>query len=84
MGNTEKIRILLKHWIDHNREHAAEYATWQEALVDDGHSAIAGLIGAAVGEMQKVNGYLEQALEEAGGAVDEADHHHHHHHHHHH
>lgn len=84
MGNTEKIRVLLKHWIDHNREHAAEYQKWQETLIDDGLAPIAGLIGAAVSEMEKVNGYLVQALEEAGGSDEDSDHHHDHHHHHHH
>lgn len=86
MGNTDKIRILLQHWIDHNKEHAAEYERWQETLVDDGLAPIAGYISAAVGEMKKVNDLLDKALEEAGGRDEDSGHHHHHndHHHHHH
>ena len=71
MGNTDKIKILLQHWIDHNREHAAEYGHWQEAMVDDGYGELAGYIGAAVQEMARVNDYLAKALEEAGGEVKE-------------
>jgi aryl-alcohol dehydrogenase-like predicted oxidoreductase len=83
VGNTEKIKILLQHWIDHNKEHALEYGKWQEALIDEGYDPVAGYIGAAVQEMTKVNDYLEKALEEAGGRKEDAGHDHHHHHHHH-
>lgn len=88
MGNTDKIKILLQHWIDHNKEHAGEYSKWQESMVDDGHGELAGYIGAAIREMSRVNEYLEKALEEAGGSVeDDGGHSHGHghgHHHHHH
>jgi len=85
--HTDKIKILLQHWIDHNKEHAGEYSKWQEAMVDEGFGEVAGYIGAAVQEMSRVNEYLERALEEAGGKVKEDeghDHGHGHHHHHHH
>lgn len=86
MGNTDKIKILLQHWIDHNREHAGEYGRWQEAMVDEGQGELAGYIGAAIQEMARVNDYLEKALDEAGGREKESEGHghgHHHHHHHH-
>lgn len=87
MGNTDKIKILLQHWIDHNKEHAGEYSKWQESMVDDGYGELAGYIGAAVQQMGRVNEHLEKALEEAGGKAKEDeghDHGHGHHHHHHH
>ena len=53
--------------------------------MDDGLAPIAGYISAAVGEMRKVNEFLDKALEEAGGRDEASSHHHHddHHHHHH-
>lgn len=89
MGNTDKIKILLQHWIDHNKEHAGEYSKWQESMVDEGYGELAGYIGAAVQEMDRVNEYLEKALEEVGGSIKEDgghghDHGHGHGHHHHH
>jgi aryl-alcohol dehydrogenase-like predicted oxidoreductase len=87
VGNTDKIKILLQHWIDHNKEHAGEYSKWQESMVDEGYGELAGYIGAAVQEMGRVNEFLEKALEEAGGSLKEGgghDHGHGHGHHHHH
>lgn len=89
MGNTDKIKILLQHWIDHNKEHAGEYSKWQESMVDEGYGELAGYIGAAIREMGRVNDFLEKALEEAGGSLKEDgghghDHGHGHGHHHHH
>jgi hypothetical protein len=28
MDETDKLRVLIPHWIDHNNEHAAEFRGW--------------------------------------------------------
>lgn len=83
MEGLEKLRILLQHWIDHNKGHAEEYEKWRHVAAHEGGAKLAAHIGGAVEEMAKVNDLLAKALQEAGGPVD-ADHHHDHHHHHHH
>ncbi len=83
MENKEKLRILLQHWIDHNKGHANEFAKWQETMKEEGNQEIAHHISHAIGSMEKVNEYLTAALQEAGGEVEEKGEGHHHHHHHH-
>jgi len=92
MENIEKLRVLLQHWIEHNKGHGEEFAKWQKLMTEDSRNVIAGAIGEAIEQMGKVNDQLAKALDEAGGPVEKegggGDHHHHHgddggHHHHH-
>ena len=83
MENTEKLRILLQHWIDHNKGHADEFAKWLNVMKEDGNEEIAHHIAHAIAGMEKVNGHLQAALQEAGGEVEQKGEGHHHHHHHH-
>lgn len=87
MDNVEKLRVMLQHWIEHNKGHVEEFEKWQKTIAEEGHAALADSIAEAVKSMATVNTQLAKALEQAGGAkADEKDHHHHHHdgHHHHH
>jgi len=87
MENVEKLRVLLQHWIDHNKGHTGEFAKWQKLMADDDKGVIADHIGEAIKEMDKANEYLAKGLQEAGGPKEnnggEGHHHHgdgHHHH----
>lgn len=82
MENTEKLRVLLQHWIDHNEGHAKEFSTWQNLMQEDGKKDLAAHIEAAIKTMDDVNKELGKALDKLGGASSEGGHHHHHHHHH--
>lgn len=89
MENVDKLRVLLQHWIDHNKGHAEEFAKWQNRMTDDAKGVIADHIGEAIKTMEKANDHLARALHDAGGPKegDGSDGHHHHHHgdgHHHH
>ena len=90
MENVEKLRVLIQHWIDHNKGHAEEFAKWQSTMKDEGKEVIATNIADAIHGMEKVNDHLNKALLEAGGpkkSGDDHEHGHHHHgdgHHHHH
>ena len=35
MENVEKLRVLLQHWIDHNKGHAEEFAKWEKCMADE-------------------------------------------------
>lgn len=87
MDNVEKLRVLLQHWIDHNKGHVEEFETWRKLMEEEGKHTLSGHITEAVKEMAAVNAELGKALHEVGGpkpAGDNDGHHHHHHHHHNH
>ncbi|MBW1635250.1 MAG: hypothetical protein JRJ68_03140 [Deltaproteobacteria bacterium] len=82
MENVEKLRVLLQHWIEHNKGHGEEFAKWQKRMAEDSNKVIADCIGEAIEQMGKVNDQLAKALNEAGGPVEKTgggEHHHHHH-----
>jgi hypothetical protein len=88
MDNVEKLRVMLQHWIEHNKGHVEEFEKWRATMTADGKTTLAGQIARAVELMGQVNTELDKALSEAGGPKPDGDHHHHdhggHHHHHHH
>ena len=89
MNDIEKLRVLLPHWITHNREHGGEFASWADRARNSGAEAaddIAAQLSRAVTACQEVTDALEKAIELAGGPLDHAhvnSHGHGHHHHHH-
>jgi hypothetical protein len=84
MDNVEKLRVMLQHWIEHNKGHMEEFGKWQSVMTDEGKPALAGHITRAVELMATMNEELGKALQEAGGTKHDDDHHHHGHHHNHH
>ncbi len=86
MNVIEKLRVILPHWIEHNRGHAEEFAQWADQLgATEGE--LAGQLHRAVHSLEKAQCALEEALALTGGARSEketggSDHEHHHHHHH--
>lgn len=62
MSAIEKLRLLIPHWIEHNREHAAEFRRWAERA-----GPAAADIAAAADSLTAVNDRLSQAMEKLGG-----------------
>jgi len=62
MDDTEKLRVLLGHWIKHNREHAEEFRRWADRAGEASND-----ISSAVDYMTKAGSALEKALEKLGG-----------------
>ncbi|MFH0781947.1 MAG: hypothetical protein V2B20_08345 [Pseudomonadota bacterium] len=85
MNNIEKLRVMLQHWIEHNKGHMEEFEKWRATMKDEGQISLADHIHTTVELMASVNSQLEKTLTVAGGPKkDEDDHHHHHDHHGHH
>ncbi len=92
MTELEKLRVLLPHWITHNREHGVEFVRWAEALEKEGSGEIAEALREAVAAAEEVTARLEHSLALAGGPLEGPsghahsheghDHTHTHHHHH--
>ena len=79
MESIEKLRVLLKHWIDHNGGHVAEFEKWSPALAGENRNSTAEALGRAIAQMDEVSATLQAALDEIGGAPETSGHHHHHH-----
>lgn len=79
-----KLRVLLKHWIDHNGGHVDEFAKWRKIMADEHNATTAEALQKAIEQMDAVSATLQSALDEIGAGEDSPDHHHHHGHHHHH
>ena len=72
MTDTDKLRVLLQHWIEHNEEHAAEFLRWSEKA---GPAETA--VRQAAEKMQAVNRELSSALDLLGGPAEHFDSHDH-------
>jgi hypothetical protein len=83
MESIDKVRVLLKHWIDHNGGHVAEFAKWRKIMADENRVSTAEALQKAIEQMDAVSATLQAALDEIGGGGDHSEHHHHDHHHHH-
>ncbi len=81
MDNSEKLRVILQHWIEHNAGHVTEFEKWQKTMKEDGKDKVSASIGDAILQMDKVTDILTDILADFGGPKDISDHHHHHHHH---
>jgi hypothetical protein len=68
MDVLEKLRIMLPHWIEHNRSHQQEFASWVEQLAKtDG--ALAYQLSKAVSSLEHTQEALQQAMELTGGTL---------------
>jgi len=65
MDETEKLRMLLPHWIEHNGEHASEFREYAAEIGTGGERLLA-----AAALLEEANRQLGQALAELGGALE--------------
>ncbi len=59
---TEKLTVLLPHWLEHNEEHIAEMQKYLLALETEGQTALAGGCSAAIAQMNRVSDALSAML----------------------
>ena len=78
MDDKERLRIVLKHLIEHNEGHAEDYARWIELAKKTGMDHVAELITEASKQMGKASEALKRALDHLGGPPADEKHHHHH------
>ena len=65
-SDMEKLRILLKHWIEHNQEHGEEFREWAEKANGIGEVAVHRDMLVAAQHMDEAGESLLKALEEIG------------------
>jgi len=71
----DKLRILLDHWIAHNRGHVNECREWL-GRVPGLEEEAARAINDAIGAFEQASGHLSRALEAMGGLPEGHGHHH--------
>lgn len=64
MNEKDKLRILIPHWISHNKEHAQEFRDWAYRAGEP----IPGILAAA-DAVEKANEHLMEALQALGGSA---------------
>jgi nickel/cobalt exporter len=63
----EKLKILLNHWIEHNKEHSQEFREWAEKAKGFGEAETCDDILEAAQELDKANEPLLRALRRLEG-----------------
>ncbi|MDO9041881.1 MAG: hypothetical protein Q7U64_06005 [Desulfocapsaceae bacterium] len=79
MEQMEKLRVLLPHWIGHNRGHVEECGKWSVLARQAGEEMVADHIDAAIAAMNQASDLLDKAFQAAGGEMPDHGHPHHHH-----
>ncbi len=72
MNILEKIKVMLPHWIHHNKQHEEEFRQWVKELTKVDIS-MADQLRQAVNALEQAQAALEKTLEMAGGELKETD-----------
>ena len=59
---TEKLTVMLPHWLEHNEEHIAEMQKYLHALETEGQTELAGGCSATLTQMNRVSDALSHML----------------------
>ena len=51
----DKLKVLLKHWKDHNNSHLVEYEKWFKKAQEDGLNDYAKLLKEIIEKLKEVN-----------------------------
>lgn len=80
LSDMEKLRILLPHWIEHNRGHENDFLEWAAKCREADQPKTSILIIEALVGLKAAEEALARALDSLGGPLPGQDHHHHDHH----
>ncbi len=56
----DKLKILLKHWKEHNNSHIIEYEKWMKKVREEGLSEYAKIIEEVIKKMKEVDELYEK------------------------
>lgn len=66
MNEKEKLKLLVKHWIEHNQEHSVEFREWATKAKKSQKDGVDGDIIKAAEELDKASEHLQKALNKLG------------------
>jgi hypothetical protein len=80
MNDMEKLRVILPHWIEHNKNHEKEFNKWLAIISSGNETEVAALLKKAVSSLQDIDTVLSQISDKIGALKGEnsQDHTHHH------
>jgi hypothetical protein len=61
MNELEKLKRLLRHWKEHNDEHAETYRQWAEKAGNLGNKELSAVLVRLCDETKEMNGLFEEA-----------------------
>ena len=64
LTETNKIKVMLPHWIDHNKKHIEEFVSWRNGAEKEGNSQVVALLNDAIVHLQEAGNSLTAALNE--------------------
>jgi hypothetical protein len=66
---TQKLKVLIPHWISHNEEHVGEYSKWADRLESEGLVATAERLRQAADLVLASNRHFQEAQTRLEDAV---------------
>ncbi|GER92458.1 hypothetical protein A45J_0174 [hot springs metagenome] len=62
MDDLQKLKHLLRHWMEHNDEHAETYRNWVEKVSSLGNKELSEILGQLYHQTKKMNELFEEAI----------------------
>lgn len=62
MDELERLKVMLEHWLEHNREHAKTYKEWAEKAEATGRKDIATVLSNLSLEAARLENLFMEAL----------------------
>lgn len=66
MDELEKLKRLLHHWMEHNKEHAQLYRDWSEKVLSLGNIELSKITDRLYHETMSLNRLFEEAIKKIG------------------
>jgi len=66
---TQKLEVLIPHWISHNEEHVSEYRKWADRLESEGLVVTAERLRQAADLVMASNRHFQEARTTLGDVV---------------
>ncbi len=63
LNDHDKLSVLIRHWIEHNDSHRAEFGKWAHRATEAGLAHAAASIQSAVDDLGNASANLAKALE---------------------
>lgn len=63
MTEIERLRHLLEHWIEHNREHVMKYQEWADKVGAIGEKGLSEILRAIATESERLEGLFKRAID---------------------
>ena len=80
MNELEKLRVMLPHWIEHNKNHEKEFNKWVAIISSGKEIEVAALLKKAVSSLQNIDTILSLIADKIGALKGEDSQGHTHHH----